>query len=162
TPDAIQMLQAAADAELKLPPPLGLPQPIKPAPELLGEILLEAKRPRDALDQTLQRSANRSLSLLGAARAAAASGDADTAHRRYRELLANYDNADGDVAEVAEARQGLTRQFGPSPEAARSKPSRYVAVGLIALAAVGGGLAVALRRRRPAPVKVPVRKKKRP
>jgi len=165
TPDAIQMLQAAADAELKLPPPLGLPQPIKPAPELLGEILLEAKRPREALDafgQTLQRSANRSLSLLGAARAAAASGDADTAHRRYRELLANYDNADGDVAEVAEARQGLTRQFGPSPEAARSKPSRYVAVGLIALAAVGGGLAVALRRRRPAPVKVPVRKKKRP
>src|SRR5207248_9633293 len=35
--DAIQTLRAAAKSELELPPPLGLPEPVKPAPELLGD-----------------------------------------------------------------------------------------------------------------------------
>lgn len=107
---AIEILTSAARSELDLPAPLGLPAPIKPAPELLGEVLLEAGRPREALPQfesVLRLHANRSLSLLGAARAAAASGNAAAAQQRYKALLANYDRADADLSEVKEARAGI-------------------------------------------------------
>ena len=46
---AVDILNAAADDELKLPPPLGLPAPIKPSAELLGEVLLELARPAEAV-----------------------------------------------------------------------------------------------------------------
>jgi hypothetical protein len=107
---AIAIMSAAAKSELALPAPLGLPLPIKPAPELLGEMLIDAKRPQDAIapfEATLKRHANRSLSLLGLARAAKASGDEARAHESYRKLLANYDRADADVAEVSEARNAV-------------------------------------------------------
>src|SRR5206468_1995292 len=101
--DAIQTLRAAARSELELPPPLGLPEPLKPAPELLGEVLVDAGRPREAIEpfgQALRRHPNRSLSLLGLARARAALGELDAARRHYRELLANFNEADGDLPEV--------------------------------------------------------------
>jgi hypothetical protein len=72
---AVAMLQAATQAELKLPPPLGLPAPIKPAPELLGEVLIDLGRPGEAVApfrQALARNANRTLSVQGLARASAA------------------------------------------------------------------------------------------
>ena len=84
--EAVQILRAAARDELKLPPPFGLPIPIIPAPELLGEVLLELQRPAEALDafaQALARNANRTRSVLGSARAAARLGDAETARRHY-------------------------------------------------------------------------------
>ena len=43
--EAVRILQAAAEREAQLPPPLGLPAPIKPAPELLGEVLIDARPP---------------------------------------------------------------------------------------------------------------------
>jgi tetratricopeptide (TPR) repeat protein len=104
---ALEILQAAAAAELKLPPPLGLPAPLKPAPELLGEVLVEAGRAREAIEpfhQALRRHPNRSLSVLGLARAHAALGQTEAARTQYRALLANYDEADADLAEVKEAR----------------------------------------------------------
>jgi tetratricopeptide (TPR) repeat protein len=110
---ALEILRAARDAELALPPPLGLPEPLKPAPELLGEVLLELARPREAIqpfEQALRRNPNRSLSVLGLARAHAALREIDAARTRYREFLANYDQADGDVAEVAEARRAVARR----------------------------------------------------
>jgi tetratricopeptide (TPR) repeat protein len=106
----IAILRDAARAESQLPPPLGLPAPVKPAPELLGEVLLEARKPREAIDafeQTLRRHPNRSLSVLGLARAAGAVGDKDAARRRYSEFLKNYDEADPDLPELKEARQKL-------------------------------------------------------
>jgi tetratricopeptide (TPR) repeat protein len=114
---AVAILRAATEAELKLPPPLGLPIPIKPAPELLGEVLLELGRPGEALEpfgQALMRNANRTLSVLGLARAASALGQADEASRHYRALLANYERADADLAELNEARTALTREGGAS------------------------------------------------
>ena len=54
-------------------------------------------------------NANRSLSLLGLARAAQASGDAVKARESYRTLLANYDRADADVSEASEAKAALKR-----------------------------------------------------
>jgi tetratricopeptide (TPR) repeat protein len=110
---AVVILQGAARRELELPAPFGLPAPIKPAPELLGEVLLEAGRPRDAIDafnQALRRNAGRSSAVLGLARAAAALGQTASARQHYRQFLANYDKADADVPVLKEARTALRAQ----------------------------------------------------
>jgi tetratricopeptide (TPR) repeat protein len=109
---AIEILKSAARSELDLPAPLGLPGPIKPAPELLGEVLLEAGRAREAIphfETVLRLHANRSLSVLGLARAETASGNAAVARQRYQELLKNYDRADAELPEVKEARAAIGR-----------------------------------------------------
>ena len=129
---------------------------MKPAPELLGEVLVESARPREAIEpfgQTLRRHPNRSLSLLGLARAHAALGELDASRRRYRELLANFGEADRDLPELAEARHALAPPAAPV--------SRYVRAA-VALAVVAAALAVIVRRRkRPrAPARPEPRKKK--
>ena len=100
--------RAAAEREAQLPAPLGLPAPIKPAPELLGEMLVDAGRPAEAIavlrSRRSRRNPNRSLSVLGLARAAAAAGDAGAARRHYTALLANFDEADADLPLLREAR----------------------------------------------------------
>jgi tetratricopeptide (TPR) repeat protein len=106
--EAVTLADAAARAELALPAPLGPPLPVKPAPELFGEILLEsgqAARARIAFEQTLQRHANRSLAVLGLARAAAALKQTATARENYRKLMDNWKGAD-ETAELTEARAG--------------------------------------------------------
>ena len=113
---AIEILRAAARAELDLPLPFGLPQPIKPAPELWGEVLLAAGQPREAaaaFQQTLERHANRTASVLGLARAETALGRTDAARRHFRQVLANFDHADADLPELKEARQMLARTARP-------------------------------------------------
>jgi hypothetical protein len=108
--EALTALRAAARTEQQLPAPLGPPKPIKPSPELLGDVLLELGRPaeaRDAFRQALQRNANRTLSLLGLARAAKALGDAAGAREHYRTVLNNYDEADAELPELEEARAAL-------------------------------------------------------
>jgi tetratricopeptide (TPR) repeat protein len=116
---AIDILRTAARAELDLPAPFGLPEPIKPAPELLGEVLLVAGQPREAaaaFEQALERHTNRTLSVLGLARAETALGRTDMARRHYRQVLANFDRADADLAELTEVRQALkslAKQRGP-------------------------------------------------
>jgi tetratricopeptide (TPR) repeat protein len=105
--EAIARMQEATALERELPPPLGPPRPIKPAPELFGEILLELKRPRDAAAEfklALARWPNRSLSLLGLGRASAALGDRESAAQAYKRLLANWRNADPGLPELKEAR----------------------------------------------------------
>jgi hypothetical protein len=66
------------------------PGPIKPARELLGEMLLEFGRPAEALtafEETMTREPNRFRSLEGAARAAQASGDTAKARGYYAKLI---------------------------------------------------------------------------
>ena len=107
---AVEILRAAAQAERQLPAPLGVPKPIKPAPELLGEVLLELGRPGDAIEpfrQALLRNANRTLSVLGLARAETALGNATSARTHYRAVLANYVKADVELPELKEARAAL-------------------------------------------------------
>jgi tetratricopeptide (TPR) repeat protein len=143
---AVEILKGAARDELKLPAPLGLPAPIKPAPELLGEVLLEVGRPAEAIDafgQALARNANRSLSVLGLARASAASGQTDRAREAYAALLANYDRADGDLPEVGEARAGRAATAA-TPTPAAAVPIVTLAVILAAVASIG---IVVVRRR---------------
>jgi len=132
---ALEILSAAAASELALPAPLGLPAPIKPAPELLGEALVDAGRPRDAIEpfrSVLRVHANRSLSVLGLARAAAASGDQNLAREQYRQLLASYDKADGDIAELKEARTALASAPVAAARATSFVP--WAAAGVVAVA----------------------------
>jgi predicted Zn-dependent protease len=162
--NAIGILQAAASAENDLPAPLGLPAPVKPAPELLGEVLLEVGRPREAVapfERTLQRHSNRSLSVLGLARAAAALGDAAAAERHYRELLVNFEGADADLPELTEARTALAHLERREP----SLPSRapiWLAVGSSAVVALGlsAGLVWRARRRPRVPRRVTTKARK--
>ena len=110
---AVEALRAAVDAEQRLPAPLGPPKPVKPAAEMLGEILLEIGRPREAIAAfqiALRRNANRTLSVLGLARAAHASGDLTTSLAHYRALMTNYSGADANLPALDEARAALTRK----------------------------------------------------
>jgi tetratricopeptide (TPR) repeat protein len=105
--DAVLRMQEAVALDRELPPPLGPPRPVKPSPELFGEVLLELGRPREAaaeFERALARWPNRSLAVLGRARAAAALGDRESARRNYRRLLANWRRADPALPELKEAR----------------------------------------------------------
>jgi len=87
--EALQLAKDAADAEKTLAAPSGPPEPIKPAFELYGELLLEAGRAKEAMqafEQSLLRTPKRTPSVLGLARAAAAAGDQTTARAQYQEL----------------------------------------------------------------------------
>src|SRR5262245_59117032 len=93
---AVKTLAQAAETEEAMEPPSGPPgeqdtdPPIKPAHELLGEVLLEVGRPADAAKQFaigLVRTPNRPRLLLGAARAASKVNDQATAQLRYRQLV---------------------------------------------------------------------------
>jgi Tfp pilus assembly protein PilF len=67
------------------------PGAILPAREQLGEVLLEAGKPAEALAEfevSLSRAPGRFNGLYGAARAAQRSGTADRARRYYATLLA--------------------------------------------------------------------------
>ena len=71
-------------------PPRGAASPLKPVHELYGEILLDVDRPADAIEKfetSLLRMPNRSLSLLGLARAYAATGNREMASDAYERLL---------------------------------------------------------------------------
>lgn len=76
--DAVEILREAARREDASDKSAVTPGPLAPAHELLGDILMELKRPAEALAEyraTLTREPNRYRSLDGAIRAASAAGD---------------------------------------------------------------------------------------
>jgi tetratricopeptide (TPR) repeat protein len=100
TAEAVALLRKAASAEDALSFEFGPPNPVKPAHELLGEVLLEQKQPPDAMrefEAALVRAPRRALSLMGLARAAAAAGDHAVAVRARAELQRVQHRADRDV-----------------------------------------------------------------
>jgi tetratricopeptide (TPR) repeat protein len=109
---AAELMLQAVGLEEKLGPPSGPPNLIKPAHELFGEILLRAGKTDAAIKQfrtALLRQPNRARSLLGLARAAATSGDENEARSIYSELLAQWQEADPELAELREVRAFLER-----------------------------------------------------
>jgi len=113
--EALAAAAASAEIEAALPPPSGPPDTIKPAQELCGELLLALDRPAEAAERfaiSLARTPRRPLSLLGAARAAAAQGDRETAAQRYRQLLEVWHQADPGIPALAEARRFLDEGKG--------------------------------------------------
>ena len=87
--EALSMLREAADMEDLTDKSAISPGPIKPARELLGEMLLELKRPAEALKEfeaTMAKEPNRFRGVYGAARAAEGAGDRQKA-RTYSAKL---------------------------------------------------------------------------
>ncbi len=110
--EAIELMKRAAALEEETSPPSGPPDTIKPSHELFGEILLRAGRPKEAAAQfaiSLTRQPNRARSLLGAARAAAKSGDREGAQVAYTNFLRTQAHADRELPEVKEARDYLAQ-----------------------------------------------------
>jgi tetratricopeptide (TPR) repeat protein len=109
---AIELMTKATALEEQTGAPYGPPSLIKPTHELFGEILLRAKKPAEAAEQfktALLRQPNRARSLLGAARAAAQSGNQAAAITAYTTLLEQWKQADDGLPELREARDYLAR-----------------------------------------------------
>ena len=107
---AIELMKKATALEELMGLPSGPPGLIKPAHELFGEILLRAGKPEGAAEQfktALLRQPNRARSLLGAARAAAQSGDRSGAAAAYSKLLDQWQLADNELPELREAQDYL-------------------------------------------------------
>ena len=85
--EAINQLRSAADMEDATDKTAMTPGPLKPARELLGELLLEAAQPAAALtefEKTTKKEPNRFRGVYGAARAADLAGDRAKAKKYLR------------------------------------------------------------------------------
>jgi Tfp pilus assembly protein PilF len=105
--DALKALSAAADAEDRTEKHPVTPGPLGPARELLGAMLLERDKAKEALaafEATLRKEPNRLGAYVGAARAAEKAGDAAKARQYYAKVVAQAADADTVRTEVAEAR----------------------------------------------------------
>jgi hypothetical protein len=83
-------MQAAAELESATPKHAVTPAPTLPADELLGDLLMELGRPNEALvayERSLALYPNRLNGMLGAAHAAQALDDGETAKRYYAALV---------------------------------------------------------------------------
>jgi predicted Zn-dependent protease len=104
---AIARMREAADREDRSEKHVAMENRLSPMRELLGELLVEAGRPREALHEfeaSLRLTPNRFRSLAGAADAAARSGNRRTAASYYRRLLALADAEARERPAVARAR----------------------------------------------------------
>ena len=149
TDEALSELKTAVELQEALPPPVGWPQPLKPAHELYGEVLFENGQPGEAAAQfrkALARSPNRSLAVLGLARAEAAAGRADEARAGYEAFLKNWEHADAELPELNEARAFLAGQVTDS----RSGLGRNALILAVVLG-LGVAALIVVRRRRTVP-----------
>jgi hypothetical protein len=112
--DALRDARAAADLEEKVGKHPVTPGSLLPARELLGDMLLEAGRPSDALveyDASQKKTPNRFNGLYGAARAAELAKDPARARELYARLTAQC--VEGSARpELAEARRYLEKPPG--------------------------------------------------
>jgi len=95
--EAVESMRQAADIEDKREKSIVTPGRLLPARELLGDMLMELKRPAEALKEyeaSQQREPNRYRGLYGAGEAAAQSGDNDKARRYFSKLIEMAGSAD--------------------------------------------------------------------
>jgi tetratricopeptide (TPR) repeat protein len=107
TDEAVKTLRSASDRE----DADGVDSLAMPAREMLADMLLELKRPSEALAEykaALKNSPNRFDSLYGAGHAAQLAGDAATANAYYAKLMEISGTA-ADRAELTEAKSYLAR-----------------------------------------------------
>jgi hypothetical protein len=103
--EALTALGAAADMEDKTEKAAVSPGPLAPAREQLGEMLLEAKRPADALaafEASMKKEPNRFRGLQGATRAAQQLGDTAKAKQYAGQLVAICVKADAPPRQALE------------------------------------------------------------
>ncbi len=95
--EALTLMREAATREDATEKAAVTPGPIKPARELLGEMLLQVKQPAEALtafEQTLKKEPNRFRAVYGAAQAAKAAGKRAEAAAYYAQLVTIARQAD--------------------------------------------------------------------
>ena len=88
--DAVALMRQAADMEDRSEKNIVTPGRVVPARELLGDMLMELKRPAEALKEyeaSQQREPSRYRGLYGAGRAAAQSGNRDKARYYFSKLI---------------------------------------------------------------------------
>jgi tetratricopeptide (TPR) repeat protein len=86
---AIEHIKKGVELAESMPPPRGAPNPVKPAHELAGEILLKIGQAEEAVlfyQTQLSRTPGRVLSIRGLARAYSALGNRVLAGEQYRKL----------------------------------------------------------------------------
>ncbi|HSB42481.1 MAG TPA: hypothetical protein VLK28_11660 [Methylomirabilota bacterium] len=105
--EALSLMRASADAEDATEKHPVTPGPIKPARELLGDMLMELGYPAEALrefEASHRVEPNRFQGLYGAARAAELAGDRTKARTYYERLVTLGTGADADRPELKQAR----------------------------------------------------------
>jgi len=110
TTRALSRMREAADREDRSEKHVAMENRLSPMRELLGELLLEAGRPRDALrefEASLRLTPNRFRSLAGAADAAARTGNRRAATSHYRTLIAQAGSGGGERVALTAARKFL-------------------------------------------------------
>jgi len=103
--EALVLARQAAVVEDGMSFEFGPPLPVKPAHELVGEMLMDLRRPREAIpafETSLKRNPRRALSLLGLGRASYAVKDMARAMAAYGELRKVWRNADKGLPELRE------------------------------------------------------------
>ena len=103
--EALVLARQAAVVEGGLSFEFGPPVPVKPAHELVGEMLMDLRRPREAIpafEASLKRNPGRALSLLGLGRASLAIKDMSRAMAAYGELRQVWKKADKGLLELRE------------------------------------------------------------
>jgi tetratricopeptide (TPR) repeat protein len=111
--EAVTLMRSAADLEDKSEKSAVTPGRIIPGRELLGDMLLEMKRPAEALqafETSEQHDPNRFRGLYGAGKAAAMAGDQAKAKSYYEKLVVLVQNADTERPELKEAKAFLAKK----------------------------------------------------
>jgi hypothetical protein len=103
--EGIVLARQAAVVEEGLSFEFGPPLPVKPGHELVGDLLMDVRRPGEAVvayEASLKRTPGRALSLLGLYRAATASRQAQKAQQAAAELRRVWQRADKTLPELRE------------------------------------------------------------
>ena len=109
---AIMMMRQAADLEDKSGKHVAMENRLSPIRELLGELLLEAGEPAQALKEfaaSLRSNPNRYRSFAGAAKASVQLGNPNNAKSFYEKLVTLGDSADTERPDLLAARQFLAQ-----------------------------------------------------
>jgi Tfp pilus assembly protein PilF len=116
------LMQDAADREDRSEKHIAMENRLSPMRELLGELLLAAGKPGEALkefERSLHVVPNRFRSLAGAAQAAEKSGNRRLAQSYYKQLLSVAASADIERPALAAARASLHQKPKTSASVSR-------------------------------------------
>ncbi|PCJ97153.1 MAG: hypothetical protein COA50_05810 [Flavobacteriaceae bacterium] len=111
--EAIALMKVAADMESKTSKHPVTPGEILPADELLGDMLLAANKPMEALEVyslNLKKRPNRFNGIYGAAKAAVQTGNKEKALLYFNQLILLTEKSNSDRPEIEEAKAYITQQ----------------------------------------------------
>lgn len=110
--EAVKLMRAAADREDKTEEHIMMPGRVIPVREMLGELLLDLHRPREALatfEESQRGDPNRFRNVYGAARAAELADERDKARTYYARLLEQIGPDAAERAEISQARAFVSK-----------------------------------------------------